>query len=490
MSRKKKRRQKAGSKKPPPPTQAPAPLDRLPSFPVAALLAVGCLYVPMSRSNGFFPLDDVYIHLAVARNLIDQGTLGLPGVPWAAVSTAPYWTLLIAALAAIGIPEGVGALTLSALSYVLAVAFGTVLFQDLRGPAKSQFWAFAVAFGIASAPGMLWSGLSGMETTTAAAMGMGALALWTRERPSAALAVAAAMSGFRPEGALLALILAGIMICQDRRQLPLVGGVLAGGIVPWLALNLAAGGSLLPNGFWAKAGVFGAQRTAFIAGLIVLWVPLPWWIGVSLAGRHFKKGLLSPQRLPLWLWPLATLLFFLVALPGGFQHYRYLVPVAGPLLVIGGLGFSMSLKGRWLPMAIAVAFVAMSSWQVRTMWQIYNANQGNVASLHGEVASFLGQEPATGVLADDLGFLAWTLNAPVGDLRGLALPEANVHGKGPDGLAKAIEAAPFPVSHVVLYPNLHEQVLIPNDWTQAFSVRSDRSIAAGERLVVYRVSIP
>ncbi len=71
-----------------------------------------------------YPLDDAYIHLAVARTLAEQGTWGVNPGEFASASSSPLWTLLLTAGFAIFGPEPLWALGLNLVAGlgVLAVA--------------------------------------------------------------------------------------------------------------------------------------------------------------------------------------------------------------------------------------------------------------------------------------------------------------------------------------------------------------------------------
>ena len=57
------------------------------------------LFVVLQKNSGHFVygLDDVYIHMAIARNLVLHGVWGLTPQHFASASSGPLWTLMIAA---------------------------------------------------------------------------------------------------------------------------------------------------------------------------------------------------------------------------------------------------------------------------------------------------------------------------------------------------------------------------------------------------------
>lgn len=115
---------------------ATKPDYRLLAFPSLALaLLVGLLETMIYRQTGHivYPLDDPYIHMAMARHLAEHEIFGVSLAGFSASSSSPLWTLLVAAcFKVLGnreiIPVLINLLVGSILTFHLAV----MLFQTTR----------------------------------------------------------------------------------------------------------------------------------------------------------------------------------------------------------------------------------------------------------------------------------------------------------------------------------------------------------------------
>src|SRR6187402_1766594 len=66
---------------------------------VFLLAVVGLLeYVTLHKTNGVFcyPLDDTFIHMAVAKNAALHGNWGINPNEWVSTSSSPFFTALLA----------------------------------------------------------------------------------------------------------------------------------------------------------------------------------------------------------------------------------------------------------------------------------------------------------------------------------------------------------------------------------------------------------
>ncbi len=83
------------------------------------VVAAGLLAWGWAEGGGWaFPLDDTYIHLAVARTLVESGTWGVNPGEFASASSSPAWTALLAACFALVGPREWVPLALNGLALV------------------------------------------------------------------------------------------------------------------------------------------------------------------------------------------------------------------------------------------------------------------------------------------------------------------------------------------------------------------------------------
>ena len=147
-----------------------------------------------------FPLDDSWIHLHFARNLASGAGFSYnPGIPVAG-STAPLWTLLLGAGAAVSSAS----LAMAKIVGILAT-LGAALVTRRAAVAWGARGDVALAASIALSwmGPIAWGALSGMEVSLAALLVAGALLAHARDRELATAACVALAVLARPEALLL-----------------------------------------------------------------------------------------------------------------------------------------------------------------------------------------------------------------------------------------------------------------------------------------------
>lgn len=324
-----------------------------------ALLAAALVALYSLSAGGGFPLDDSWIHQVYARNLGLHGewsfVLGQPS----AASTSPLYTVLLAVGHALRVPYVFWTHALGALALAVGALLGARIAE--RAAPNSRFAGPAAGVALALAWHLIWAAASGMETMLFCTLTL--LLLWLAAREldvgdsrralrGAAWGVVAALTvTTRPEGALAAAIIGGLLLLA--RPAGSLGWMLGAGcgfaigIAPYLALNLTLAGSPVPNTAAAKQAQIAPrlalsypQRVAdliypLIAGGQLLLLPgliwFAWRVGGALRTR--PAGWLW---LALLIWPAALIALYASRLPAPFQHGRYVIP-ALPMLIIAGV---------------------------------------------------------------------------------------------------------------------------------------------------------
>ena len=451
-----------------------------------------------------FPLDDTWIHLHFARNLAEGGGFVYnPGVAVAG-STAPLWTLLLAAGMVVAGPS-------LALAKALGVA-GTLTAALLTRRAATAWGApppAAVGTGIAvvtSGP-LIWGALSGMEVSLAAALVAGAVLAHARDATFvAALLVSLAVLA-RPEAILLlpALVVAGRW--NLRRVLTYVG-VAVIVVSPFIAFCVATVGAPWPATAVAKVeGGLVGWLSGSSASVRATFIDRPWLFAVDWVEWLTKTNWLLPIALvpagvAVW-WQrgraLGALALVLVLHPvamavlapyrgPGFQEGRYsmhLLPLFFVVLAAALPAVSVRTSAVLTVIYLLLALPPLEPAAVRYAWGVQNINAMQV-----HIGHWVNRElPRTArVATNDIGAIAYFSRREIIDLMGLVTPAIIPYRKDGDAGVLRYLAETCPDLVVIFpawFPTLAER---PDLLEPRLRIRLEHNEVAGAaEMVVYRL---
>ena len=451
-----------------------------------------------------FPLDDSWIHLHFARNLAEgRGFVYNPG-RWVAGSTAPLWTLLLAAGDAVA---GASVTTAKALGVACAVAASLVTRR-----AALAWGADPVAAGVAGVA-LLWMGpvawgaLSGMEVTLAALLVAGALLAHARDRLFATVLLGALAVAARPEAALLLPLLA-LARPLTLRRLAVFVVIPALVIAPVVAFSYATVGAPYPATAAAKVeggllGWLGGIREPLALTLAVRpWAFLREWAGwlwrthallplalvpaVAVVWRRHGRAL-GVVALALGLHPLGMALLAPYRGPG-FQEGRYsihLLPLAVVVLASALAGAAPRWRRAALLVWLVLALATLAPAAERYAWGVQNIEAMQVRLGRWVAAN---TPPGARLAVNDIGAIAWVSRREIIDLMGLVTPEILPYRRrGEEGIIRFIgEVCP---DYVVIFPTWFPRLAARTDLLEPLErVRLERvEVAGGPEMVVYRV---
>jgi hypothetical protein len=412
-------------------------------------------------TSPLMPLDDAYIHFQYARQIaVGQFYVYNPGLPPTSGATSflyPYlmavgdllgfnglrlglWAMIIAAVA----------LTFSAyLVYRLAVVWGI-----------GERWALFAPVVFILHGLIAWHFMSGMETGFVVLFTL--LTAWglADQRHRWALGGGALLALTRPEGALLGVIAAGVVLLRERRlSLWLALPILALGVQP--AVNAALTGSAVSSGNAAKS-LFG--MIPFDLGVVVgrimdnftrLWRELllpsdalvPFVFVLTLLSLVGVVRLWQQARrlevIALVGWALAFALA-VATLDTAFWHFRrYQMPLIAllfPLAFAAAAGTS-----RFARLALALAIIgglASAAYSAVGMGRAYVTNVGYVRDQPLQMALWLRENaPQNALVAvHDVGMMRYMGGRTTLDIVGLTTPGAADYWRnGPGAVGELLD---------------------------------------------------
>jgi arabinofuranosyltransferase len=478
-----------------------------------------------------FPLDDSWIHLHFARNLASGAGFSYnPGKPVAG-STAPLWTLLLGAGAAVssaslGMAKVVGILATLGAALVTrraAIAWG----------ARANV-ALAASIALSWMGPVAWGALSGMEVSLAALLVAGALLAHARDRELATAVCAALAVLARPEALLLVPFFVASRPLTVRR------------VSVFAVVTLVVVAPAVLFSIWTAGTPYPATAAAKVEGGLVGWLggvrepaALTWirrpfaffteWIA-WLATTHWLLPIaLVPALILVWRRAgraLGLVALALLAHPLGmallapyrgpaFQEGRYsihLLPLAVVTIAValgrrgrGGREFLSQRGGTepsadpaptgagrrgWVSAIAAVAWLAIAAAALvpaatRYGWAVQNINAMQV-HLGRWVDAQLPKN--TRLALNDIGAIAFFSRREVIDLMGLVTPEIIPYRRrGETGVMEFVsETCP---EYVIIFPAWFPRLASSTETLKPiYGVRLERNEVAGAaEMVVYRL---
>ncbi len=452
-----------------------------------------------------FPLDDAWIHQTYARNLAELGQWAFIPGKLSAGSTAPLWSMLIAAGYFFrSIPYAwtyfLGGLSLLGIGLV-GEAFLRRQFTDAR-PAFPWLGIFLVGEWH-----LVWAALSGMETTLYALFIL--VVLFSLSGKKVAYWLAGLLAGIsvwvRPDGITLLgpvifVLLVSIGTWREK-LINLVKGSAAFLVpfLPYLWFNHSLSGSWWPNTFYAKQAEYAILTQAPLLQRLLALFGLP-MIGagiVLLPG--FFAGVWQAWKTRNWavmaagLWWVGYTGLYALRLPVTYQHGRYLIPGMPVYFVMAFLGVRIILK--------AISWHKMAHWWVSRAWTmmivgVWLAFYALGASSYAQDVAIIDSEmvtaakwvavntpPQAKIAVHDIGAFGFFSQRDLVDLAGLISPDVIPFIRDEHRLGEYLDEQG--VDYLVTFPQWYPQLILGGD--PVYHTQGTFSPAAGgENMWVYR----
>jgi len=431
---------------------------------VAGVAASAVLYWFAFTRNGAygFPLDDPWIHLQFAHNLVDYGSFSyFKDEMVTSGSTSPLYVFFLSAGFVVFSNEFL-------LSYALGVCFlciAAVCFFAILRQRKLEpgFLCWSAPLLVVLEPRLQWVALSGMETTLFIAGVFLALLFYERKQGIGTGLSTGLLVWVRPEG-LIFLTALGIDALyrifsprpersgrkgghhpgDERRWIVQATVAAAPVVIAYGIFNLTLSGTLFPNTYAAKLAYYSSKNTDFplqlfhfLTGGHMSMLSAFAGIGVvaAMGGILRSRGAPGPVYL---LWPVLLILAYWQKLPYLYQEGRYLMPVLPfvILFAVFGLAKTISVSRKWIPMmqrsrtarAVTVLVLVLIAAQTATaLWSMratYADDCRYIRNRQVRTALWIRDHlpPDARIATHDVGAIGYYSGRRVVDMVGLVSP--------------------------------------------------------------------
>jgi hypothetical protein len=223
---------------------------------VALLVAVRRLVGP----EWIYPLDDSYIHLAMARNLVDNQTWGISPGEFGSTSSSPVWTLVVAAAFRAFGAHAFLALVLAAAAALLAIGAATRASGRLGATPRATGWIVSVVVLVSPLAPLAMTGLEHtLHLGLAIVLAGRFTGLVLGEKPRASTWVLIALAVLvRYES--LFLVCAAALLLARKRALDRAASIVVpacASVAAFGTFSVLSGGAILPNGVLGKSPCVG-----------------------------------------------------------------------------------------------------------------------------------------------------------------------------------------------------------------------------------------
>lgn len=413
----------------------------------AALVVLGGVAVLVAAilllTGGMFSyvLDDAYIHLAVAENLVRHGHFGTSLETLSNPCSSLLWPFLLVPFVAVGLGGWAPLILNVVAALALVVALARIAALVLPGrQVLDAAWLTLLLLLPANVFGLIFTGLEHTLQVALVAWTVALLAQW-----------AAAPEGSAPPRALLVVLVLGPLMRYENLavSLPLLGllAVAAPGRrAAWVALGVL--GAVLGTFTlaWMAAGMDPVPASIRAKSLPLVEQEIPGWAGRALAKNlNYRQLALASLALPLaafvllargrrrterlWAVALAAAVcgHLLLGERGGFFRYEVYVVMLALLSALVWLRHTLARAVEAEPWAMRAALGAAAivlAVPALNGWARIPASGLSIYQQQFQMHRFAVDHWREPIAVNDLGWVAWRNPHPVLDLWGLGSPAA------------------------------------------------------------------
>ncbi|MEN4011734.1 MAG: hypothetical protein AB1453_10930 [Chloroflexota bacterium] len=486
-----------------------------------ALLCLSLLAQAQALTGGalIYPVDDSYIHMAMARHFAQDGRWSVDLSPFTSTTSSPLWTLLLGSLFGLLGTQDWIPLALNLLIGAAALVFAAALLRQRASP-LAQVFLLVLLLLFTPLPVLA---LTGMEHTLhallSAALLFGGAGLVVERRPPARLrwgflALCALLPVTRYEGLFLLLpILLGLAF--QRRWGDALAGAVAGASLMSIygGISLANGWDFLPNsvllkgqeGLWTTLGM-----VRFLSQGIYNMLDTPALFGLILAVlltyllAEMRSALNGAQRWRVLFFAVMFALHLQLARVGWFFRYESYLVFCG-VLVLADLAASLlqplqsnpainspANKLKFTPplaagLALALLVLLPLAYRGGNALSAYPQGVANIHEQQVQMGRFVRQFYAgQTVAANDIGAIAYLADVRFLDFFGLASRDvAQLRGSQQWSSREVSQLVETHQPALVLIYDLWFTEVIPPEWIKVGEWQIQNNVVCGSDTVSF-----
>lgn len=437
-------------------------------LPVLISIAAGAYLVYSAfKSNGFFgfPLDDPWIHLTFAKNLIEYGSFSyFKNELVTSGSTSPIYTFLLSLFYIVSKNEFI-------ISYIIGVMFGALLVYMVTKLAllnfkNSTLISLLAALLIALQPKLNLINVSGMETSMFIFLIAGSFYSY-QSRKIILLGIFLGLTIWcRPDGFILWIAIAldyllrkaflkknstdELLTDVSKKEILTAFIIAAGLAAAYFLFNYLLSGSFLPNTYKAKIEYYQQNdRTFFLKNdvlnfftegeLVMIW--FPFLIYVLVIARSLTRKEYNHYFVYL-LFVIGLILAYYIKLPFSHRFGRYLLPVmpfyiliavAGLKTVLDFIETKISKRSSILTNAIFILYSLTAIYLFASDTISITKDYSFICKYHNDrhvaAGKWINENTIESdvIAAHDIGAIAFYGERKIIDMAGLITPELISH---------------------------------------------------------------
>jgi hypothetical protein len=449
---------------------------------LTAIIVGGLEYVVMKKSGGHFcyPLDDTFIHLAVAKNMALHHTWGINATDWVSCSSSPLFTgLLVILFKIFSVNLFIPLLVAAAGTVLILLAMQKELDKYSRLSITNKTICVAAVLILGAVPALT---LLGMEHTLQIAFTLffaQQIASYLVQKQSnnlwQAAGFAALMCLTRYENA--SLVIAAFILLAWQKQYKAAFIIAASGSLPLILFGLYSkmhGGFFVPNSIMIKAnqnliyllngGSSIIENSKSISGILIL--------AIIIVLNKVRENKMDRDFWMLSMLIVAGLMHAAFASFGWFYRYEAYLIVLG-MLQLGKMGLTYWQENGWTGIKKNIVWVGLSALLLFNLpLRGINSMRNSIRAIYNiyeqqyQMGLFMKQyyQQQT-VAANDIGAISYYGNINTLDLWGLGNNDVAIARKkgywNNDFIRKLVNDKQTKIA--VIYDSWFDKDL-PNQW--------------------------